>query len=274
MIRNELPAVTPAYMADDAISDRQALIAERVRQRGFQTIAELAAHFEVTGQTIRRDVHELSERGILKRRHGGVELPEPTANLSFADRQILNLTAKEQIAQAALKQIPNGASLAVSIGTTPEIVVRHLTRHRDMKVFTNNIMAALSACTLPDAEVHIPGGMIRPGARDLVGPAVEAFFARYKVDIGIYGVGGVDTDGGLLDFHEDEVRVREAIRLNCRKSFLLLDATKFGRAAHVRGGHIADADVVFSDYRPPHPVAESLAKAGRNFVLCGAEEAA
>lgn len=262
------------YAIDDAISDRQALIAERVRQRGFQTVAELARHFEVTGQTIRRDVNELSDRGILKRRHGGVELPEPSANLSFTDRQILNLSAKEKIARAAVRYIPNGASLAVSIGTTPEIVVRHLALHRDMRIFTNNVMAALSACTLPTAEVHIPGGMIRPGARDLVGPAVEAFFAQYKVDIGIYGVGGVDADGGLLDFHEDEVRVREAIRLNCRKTYLLLDASKFGRAAHVRGGHITEADVIFSDHRPPPSVSEALSVAGREVVLCGAEVAA
>lgn len=259
---------------EDVISDRQALIAERVRQWGFQTVAELAAHFDVTGQTIRRDINELSDRGILKRRHGGAELPVPSENLGFVERQILNLSAKEKIARAAIKQIPSHASLAISIGTTPEIVVRHLTLHRDLKVFTNNIMAALSACTLPTAEVHIPGGTIRAGARDLVGPAVEEFFAQYKVDIGIYGVGGVDHDGGLLDFHEDEVRVREAIRLNCRKAFLLLDATKFGRAAHVRGGHISDADVVFSDCTPPGPVADMLAAAGREFVLCVAEDLA
>lgn len=256
------------------VTERQAQIAERVRQLGFQTVAELSAFFAVTTQTIRRDINELNDLGVLKRRHGGVELPSPESNLSYGERRILNSTAKEVIARTVARHVPAGASLAVSIGTTPEIAVRHLLRHRGLKLHTNNLMAALSACEAPGAEVHIPGGAVRLSARDVVGPAVEAFFEGLKVDIGLYGVGGVDADGQLLDFHADEIRVREAIRRNCRRSFLVLDSTKFGRAAHVRGGRITDADIVFCDAPPPAPLAEALATAGREVVVCEPETAA
>lgn len=258
----------------DAITERQAQIAERVRQRGFQTVSELADHFAVTTQTIRRDIAELSEVGILKRRHGGVELPVPNANLGFGERRILNQTAKEAIGRAVARYIPNGASLAVSIGTTPEIAVRHLVRHRELKIFTNSLMAAMSACAIPGAEVHVPGGEVRTGARDVVGREVEAFFSRYKVDIGLYGVGGVDADGELLDFHEEEIRVREAIRQNCRSVFLVLDTTKFGRPAHVRGGRLSEADMVFCDTAPPQAARAAVAAAGARLVVCAEEEAA
>lgn len=256
------------------ITERQAQIAERVRQFGFQTVADLAEHFAVTTQTIRRDIQELADLGLLKRRHGGVEPPTPEANLGYGERRILNLAAKERIAQLAAERIPAGASLAVSIGTTPEIAVRRLVGHRGLKLFTNNLMAALSACEAPGWEVHIPGGAVRLGARDVVGPEVEAFFERFKVDVGLYGVGGVDADGQLLDFHEEEIRVREAIRRNCRTSILVLDATKFGRPAHVRGGLITDADVVLCDALPPPAVIEAVEAAGRKLVLWREESAA
>ena len=256
------------------ISERQAQIAERVRERGFQTVADLATHFDVTTQTIRRDIAELAELGVLKRRHGGVELPVPTANLSFGQRRILNFDAKQRIARTVARHVPNGASVAISIGTTPELVVHALSAHLHLKVYTNNIMAALTACAIPTAEVTIPGGPLRSAERDVVGSAVEDFFARYKVDIGIYGVGGVDATGELMDFHEEEVQVREAIRRNSRRSFLILDASKFGRAGHVRGGLIDEADMIFCDGTPPPGIAATLRKAGRQVVYCGEEEAA
>lgn len=255
----------------DAVTERQAQIAERVRQRGFQTVSELAEFFDVTTQTIRRDINELSDFGILKRRHGGVEIPAPKANLGFGERRILNQGAKERIGRNVARFVPNGASIAISIGTTPEIAVRHLARHTDLKIFTNSLMAATSACAAPGVEVHVPGGPIRTEARDVVGRDVEIFFDRYKVDIGIYGVGGVEADGQLLDFNEEEIRVRDAIHRNCRTVYLVLDATKFGRPAHVRGGHLADADIIFCDKPLPPNAQMAIAEAGRQFVLCGEE---
>jgi len=252
-------------------TERQAEIAERVRQSGFQSVADLARHFGVTTQTIRRDINELSETGVLKRRHGGVELPVPTDNIGFGEREILNLAAKERIARVVESYIPHGSSLAISIGTTPALTVRHLTGRRGLTIVTNNLMAAVNACTLPSVGVHVPGGAVRPGARDILGPEVEAFFERFKVDIGLYGVGGVDDSGELLDFSREEVQVRETIRRNCRRALLVLDASKFGRAAHVRGGRVSDADIVFCDREPPAGILGEIEAAGGAFVLCGEE---
>ena len=252
-------------------TERQAEIAERVRQSGFQSVADLARHFGVTTQTIRRDINELSESGVLKRRHGGAELPVPTDNLGFGERQILNLSAKERIARLVESYVPHGASLAISIGTTPALTVRHLAGRRGLTIVTNNLMAAVNACALPSVAVHVPGGAVRPEARDILGPEVEAFFERFKVDIGLYGVGGVDESGELLDFSREEVQVRETIRRNCRRSFLVLDASKFGRAAHVRGGRICEADIVFCDREPPSEILRAIESAGGDGVFCTEE---
>jgi DeoR family glycerol-3-phosphate regulon repressor len=252
-------------------TERQAEITERVRQSGFQSVTDLAQHFGVTTQTIRRDINELSETGALRRRHGGVELPVPTDNIGFEERQTLNFAAKQQIARVVKSYIPDGASIAISIGTTPALTVHQLTDLRGLTIVTNNLMAALNACSLPAVEVHVPAGAVRPEARDILGPEVEAFFEGFKVDIGLYGVGGVDEHGELLDFNRDEVQVREIIRRNCRRSFLVLDSSKFGRAAHVRGGWISDADIVFCDRAPPPEICEAIETAGNQVVVCSGE---
>lgn len=258
-------------MATHATTERQAEIAEKVRQSGFQSVTDLARYFGVTTQTIRRDINELSDVGVLRRRHGGAELPVPSENIGFEKRQTLNFAAKEQIAAVVESHIPHGASVAISIGTTPALTVRHLASRRGLTIVTNNLMAALNACALPSVQVHVPGGMVRPGARDVLGADVEAFFERFKVDIGLYGVGGVDETGELLDFDRHEVQVRETIRRNCRRSFLVLDASKFGRAAHVRGGWISEADSVFCDREPPAVIRDLIDMAGHDFILCDPE---
>lgn len=248
-------------------SKRRAEITEMVRAAGYQSIIDLAEHFAVTEQTIRRDVNQLCDSGLLRRRHGGVELPSPNTNIDYDQRMILNAGAKARIAAEVASRIPDGASIAVSIGTTPEMVVRALRSHNGLRVVTNNIAAALTASSNPSFEVTIAGGRIRPEGRDVLGQQVEQFFSAYKVDFGLFGVGGVDADGSLLDFTEDEIRAREVISQNCRTRVVVLDHTKFGRAAYVRGGHISDADLVFCDVAPPAQIAEMIREAGHELVI-------
>ncbi|WP_299816190.1 DeoR/GlpR family DNA-binding transcription regulator [uncultured Roseibium sp.] len=240
------------------ISKRQAEIADLVQKTGFASVEELAERFDVTTQTIRRDVNGLCEQGILRRTHGGVEPPAPASNIHYSTRQILNLPEKQHIATLVAGEVENNSSLAFSIGTTPEIAMQALTGHENLAIFTNNLNVAFTASVNASFQVTIAGGRLRHGDRDVLGSSAQAFFANYKVDIGIFGVAGVDDDGTLLDFHEDEVAARQSILANCRRSFLVLDHSKFGRSAHVRGGHLSDVDAVFTDRSVPPGILASL----------------
>jgi DeoR family glycerol-3-phosphate regulon repressor len=84
-------------------------------------------------------------------------------------------------------------------------------------------------------------------------------FAGFKTDFAVFGVGGIDDDGMLLDFDPAEVAAREAMRLNCRQSLLVADASKFGRPAMARGGRLADMDHLFTDVLPAEPYRPLLA---------------
>lgn len=256
------------------LSERQAQIAEMVRQQDFIRVDDLARHFQVTTQTIRRDLNLLCERGIARRLHGGVQRMNIPGNVAYAWRQILNSDAKQAIALSVARHVPDGVSLAFSIGTTPEIVSRALIGHQHLRIFTNNLNIAMLACANPTFEVTVAGGRLRNEDRDVMGAGMEALFGAYKVDIGIYGVAGVDEDGTLLDFYEEEVRARQMIRENCRRAYLVLDHTKFGRAAHVRGGRIDEAAKVFCDRMPPAAMQAMIARAGNELIVCEEERAA
>lgn len=238
-------------------NSRQALILEIVREKGTASIEYLAEHFAVTQQTIRRIVNQLCEQGLLRRIHGGVGLPVSNQNLTYQSRQELNLEAKQRIARAVANFIPDGASVMIGLGTTPEHIALALAGRSGLRVITNSLNAATAFARNAEIEITIAGGMLRTFDRDIIGDTAVQFFSRFKADFGIFGVGGIDEDGSLLDFHDGEVQARQAIAANCRTTVLAADATKFGRNAMVRGGHIGDCQQIFIDQRPPakfHPI--------------------
>ncbi len=247
--------------------DRARAIVELVRTDGFQAIDTLALQFGVTPQTIRRDVNLLCDRGLLRRRHGGVALPPEGENLAYPARQVLNIDAKRRIAQLVAREVPDGASLFLGIGTTPEQCALALADHSGLRVMTNNLNAALALSRNSSCEITVAGGRLRNLDRDVVAGDAHGFFSRFAVDIGIYGVGGVAEDGTLLDFSPDEVTMRSELARHCRQRFLILDHTKFGRGATVRGGHVAEASVVFTDRPVPDAIADQLSAAGVRLVF-------
>ena len=251
------------------LSERQAQMAEMLRQVESLRVEALAGHFKVSPQTIRRDLNLLCERGIARRTHGGIQRIEVPGNMAYAWRQILNLDAKQAIAQAVRSHVPNGASLAFSVGTTPEVVSKALLDHEHLRIFTNNLNVAMLACTNPTFEVTISGGRLRNEDRDVIGSGMKKLFKAYKVDIGIFTVAGVDEDGTLLDFYEEEVRARQIIQENSRNVFLVLDRSKFTRAAHVRGGRIDEATKIFCDVIPPQSFCDMIERSNAQLIVCG-----
>lgn len=245
---------------------RQTAIAEMLRSRDFISVEELAAHFAVATQTIRRDLVALCDMGVARRRHGGVESLARSGNLTFKDRRVLNREAKQSIAACVASRVSDGESISLGIGTTAQFVAEALLSHRQLKIVTNNLPLAVMIGQNSDFSLAIAGGTVRGGDLDVCGSTVDAFFASYKVDIAIFGVGGIDADGSLLDFSEEEVRAREAMLRNCRKSYLVLDSSKFTRPAHVHGGHIDQVTAVFCETEPPAAIRQMLEQSGVQLI--------
>src|SRR3954469_19144819 len=175
-------------------TERQSRILEIVREEGFASIEHLARHFDVTQQTVRRVVNQLCDLGLLRRIHGGVSLPVQNQNLAYGSRQGLNADAKRRIARAVFNFIPEGASLMIGLGTTPEYVAQALSERRDLRVITNSLNVAAAFAHNPDVEISIAGGTLRQLDRDIIGESAARFFAGFRADFGIFGVGGIDED--------------------------------------------------------------------------------
>lgn len=250
------------------ISERQHDIVGLIQDSGFLTIEALAVRFSVTPQTIRRDVNQLCDANILRRRHGGAELFQPVAaNSPYDSRRITNLHAKRRIGQAVAAIIPNQSSILFGIGTTPEQVALALAGHEDLTVVTNNLNVAMALSANRSNRIVVPGGTLRLPDRDILGAETEALFRSYRADFGVFGVGGIDVDGALLDFDRAEVAAREAIRESCRRSILVADVSKFGRTAPARGGHLSDAGVIVLDEILPAEFRGLIEGAGAELLI-------
>jgi len=213
------------------LTTRQAEIVELAKTQGRVQVDELAAHFNITPQTIRMDLNSLCSNNILVRLHGGAVFPEARENVEYESRRQIAAKEKAAIGEATAKLIPDHSSLFINIGTTTEAVGQALVNHTRLMVVTNNINVANSLRLYPSFEVAIAGGVVRPSDGGIVGEAAIDFINQFRVDYAVIGTSAIDPDGSLLDFDFREVKVAQAIISNARHVVLVADSTKFDRRA-------------------------------------------
>ena len=241
------------------ISPRQNLIMSAARSAGRVSVDRLASEFEVSHQTIRKDLNDLCQRGLLSRVHGGAVPAHSVSAVGYEDRRALAADAKIRIAEAAAAQIPENCSLFINVGTTTEQVARALYEHRGLVVITNNINVINILSGSPGKDLILAGGVVRQSDGAIVGEAAVDFIRQFKVDIAVIGASALDTDGSILDFDYREVQVARAIIENARRTMLVADITKFDRTAPVRIGQVSQLDTMITDSPPPSRFAELCA---------------
>jgi len=247
---------------------RQAQLLEFVKNQGSVSIEFLADKFDVTLQTVRRDVQRMAEAGLLARFHGGVRLPSSTTeNINYRQRQVLSSAAKARIAQSVANRVPNGCSLIMNIGTTMEAIAHALMQHKELRVITNNLNVAAILSDNPECEVIVTGGVVRGIDRGIVGEAAVDFIRQFKVDIGLIGISGIEDDGTLRDYDFREVKVARAIIEHSRQVWLAADLTKFNRPAMVKLAPMSDIDCVFTDEHPSATFVEMMEQAGVECIV-------
>ncbi|MCH8551490.1 MAG: DeoR/GlpR family transcriptional regulator [Natronospirillum sp.] len=247
---------------------RQSRIHQLVKQKGYLTIDELVAHFSVTPQTIRRDLNQMAEDGLIERHHGGAGVASSAENTAYQTRKIQHLAEKTRISEQVAMHIPDHSSLFINIGTTNETVAQALLGHKGLKVVTNNLHVASILSNKPDFTVIIAGGQVRSRDGGIVGEATRDFVHQFKLDYGIIGISGIDDEGTLLDFDYQEVRIAQAIMENSRYVYLAADHSKFGRNAMVRLGNLNQCSAFFTDQRPSQSLVDYLTQQQVDLHIC------
>lgn len=234
-----------------AVSPRQQEIVRLARDTGRVNVEGLAERFNVTPQTIRKDLNDLCVRGVLQRYHGGAVIASGVANFGYEARRQLATEGKRLIGAKAASLIPDNSSILINIGTTTEQVATALRNRHGLLVITNNtnVINILIGCA--GIEVIVAGGVLRHTDGGVVGEAAVDFIRQFKVDYAVIGTSAIDEDGSLLDYDYREVKVAKAIMDCARHTLLVADSMKYERTAPVRIGHISEIDTLVTDKAPP-----------------------
>jgi len=225
------------------LTSRQQDILSAARNDGRVGVDALAQAFAVTPQTIRRDLNDLCQRGLLSRVHGGAMPANSVSNVDYEERRNLASAEKRLIGLAAAELIPENCSVMLNIGTTTEQVARGLIEHLGLVIITNNINVINILNGTPRKELILAGGVVREAA--------VAFIRQFKADIAVIGASAIDDDGAILDFDQREVSVARAILESARKVILVADHLKFERTAPMRICDLDRIDIFVTDRTPP-----------------------
>ena len=230
---------------------RQKEILELARKEGKVTVDGLAAFYDVTVQTIRRDLSDLAESGRLDRVHGGAVVPSGVVNIIYEERRRLNDAGKKAIAKECAQTIPDGASVFMNIGTSTEAVARELLDHENLLVVTNNLNIANILATNHSCEIILAGGVLRRADGGIVGGLTVDMVKQFKFDYSVLGCSAIDTDGDLLDFDGQEIMVSQTALKQSRRIMVVADHLKFQRNAPLKICSLRDVDKLFTDVALP-----------------------
>ena len=228
--------------------ERQQQIAERARAEGRVDVGVLAAAFEVTTETIRRDLTALERQGVVKKVHGGAI---PLERLGFeptvAARDTVQTAAKERIAAAALAEVPEEGAILLDAGTTTARIAEALPHDRELTVVTNSVVIAALLAPKPRLTVLIVGGKVRGRTMAAVDDWAVSALADTYVDVAFIGANGISVERGLTTPDTGEAAVKRAMIGAARKAVVVADHTKVGNDCLARFGTLDQVDVLVTD---------------------------
>ena len=161
------------------IANRHRQIIDLVSRRGYVSIADMARSLDVSEQTVRRDLFMLADRGLVIKVHGGAGIPEDRGDVGYDARRSRLSSEKRRIAAAIARQIPNGATIFIDIGTTMEAVAEALLRHTDLKIITNHITVAMTLSRQSEFQIILAGGILRIPVWKFLLPVTGGKLLRY-----------------------------------------------------------------------------------------------
>ena len=251
-----------------SIDKRKAAILERIRQEAATTVAGLAAQFQVSEMTIRRDLADLQKEGLLQRVHGGaVSSHGRSYEPPYVVRSAQAVPEKRRIARAAAALIETGDSVSLDIGSTTFEIARNLVDRSGLTVITPSLRIVNLLLNTPGIRLIVPGGVVRQGEDSMVGELVRQAFKELFVDKLFLAVGGIDAQSGLTEYNWEDALVKRAMIRTAKEVYLVADAGKFGRTAFARIGDLADVHALITDQGPPEALRQRLEESGVRIIV-------
>lgn len=240
-------------------------ILKRLAADGSVGITDLAAFFDVSRETIRRDLKHLSEAGRLDLIHGGAtrfQPHEPAIDLRAGS----NAAGKAAIGKLAADLVENGMVLFLDSGTTTLAIAQALAARKNLTICTASLKIALLMCHRPGIRVHILGGEVDATEEAATGVDVIEAALRFRVDIAFLGAGALSPDGEVTDFTRNGAELRSRMILLAKAAYFVVDSSKFGKLTPLRVANSERVAGIISDRAPAAEIGEALMRRGTKLL--------
>jgi len=238
-------------------SDRRGQILLELKLHPHVRISELARRFNVSTETVRRDVDALSDDGLIARAHGGASAPSQGHYPSLEERRSARVEERERIAGLAAATVQDGETVMIDSGsTTIELAKALAFRSVACTVITNSLPVAMTLGHGP-ANVMLCPGEYQPAESAVIGTETLEFLRHYRVDRCLIGASGFSVEGISETVAGFAAVKREMLRRATTRQ-VLIDSGKFGVTGLLRVGEMEELDTLFTDARPKPDLVTAL----------------
>jgi DeoR/GlpR family transcriptional regulator of sugar metabolism len=240
--------------------ERRQKIVEFIQKDRKVHVSNLSQLFDVTEETIRRDLEKLENENMLSRTYGGAILNQHTnEDLPFPTRKSTNIELKQKIALKATDLIKDGTTIMMDTSTTCLELMPFLQDKRDLTIITNSIKIPYDFSN-SNFNIISTGGTLRAYSLALVGPVAQNTLQNYHVDMAIMSCKGLSLDKGIMESNEPESELKKEMIKQAKKIILLVDHFKFDKIAFIKLLDYSDIDYLITDCEPTKTWMDLLSK--------------
>ncbi|MEG0050870.1 MAG: DeoR/GlpR family DNA-binding transcription regulator [Terrisporobacter sp.] len=254
-------------MRSNRISD----IEDYVLKNKTVSLDTLCEVFNVSKNTIRRDINELTEKGTIKKVYGGVsikEIKEEATVVPFDERNIRNISLKSSIGERCADYIVDGDIIFLDSGTTTLTIVDYLRNKNNVTIITNNLEVIIKALNYPNLNViTLPGNLIRKTI-SFVGVDTISVLSKYNITKSFMASTGISIQCGITNSHPLESEVKKLAMEKGIEVFLLVDSSKFDNSSLITYGQLKDIDYLITDRKPAKKYLEFCLSHNVQLVTC------
>lgn len=227
------------------------------------TVFELAEILEASPATIRRDLGDIAEEGLLIRTHGGAMKIENPVLTGFSEKSGVNNPAKEQIAEKAASYVQDGDIVFLDCGSTVFQMCRFL-KKKSIRVITNSLPVLAELFDVPSIQINLIGGELNKARKAIHGDKAVQHINGYHAHKAFIGVDGLSAENGLTAHSEHESTITTAFIRNAGQVMLLCDGTKIGRDSYVKFAELSAVHTLITDAGADAEKVAALQQSGLN----------
>jgi len=253
--------------------DRLARVEHFILQSGSVSLVTLAEKFQLSVNTIRRDVIELERRGLITRTHGGAIAKErPKSFEEIGSRHQKNAAAKQLIGYLAAKLVQDGQTIFIDAGSTTKTLIPYLRNKQNITIITNSVNVLMEASKLPNVTLLVLGGEYSATSDCLYNYASIEELKTYNIDISFMGTTGLSVSGGLTTATFMEAKFKKIAMQQGKTCVVMADASKMDIHTTSKFAELAEVSSIVTDQYCPEQITQYAKSSGIDIILPSPEE--